>query len=99
MFLIENVVLNKDDAELLFIASDGRELKFELIGDCCSTSYFDEESKVDAASLLGHTLRSWEVSSVGRLPLSGDGERQLYMLVVRTDKASISLSWRNDSNG
>lgn len=97
-FKVENVVFKQNDSKMMFVDADGRELVFELEGDCCSHSYFDNDCKLDVGDILGHTIKKIETNCVG------DGERDhtvtlIYMTVITTDKGHFTLSWRNDSNG
>ena len=101
-FIIENVIANDDVLE--FVALDGRNVKVQLIGDCCSSSYFDDNSKVDAKGLFGERLMTLE--STGRDPGEPDPNDEedyprtlYYALIIRTDKQSITVDWRNVSNG
>jgi len=100
MFIVENVIFSRDDATLTLIAADGNEIKLELEGDCCSSSFFDKDTKLDVADLLGDTLLDVSYNFIGHEPMENDWEAvKNYALVLRTDRRSISLLWRNSSNG
>lgn len=101
-FIIENVIAA--DTTIDLIAVDGRVLSIQLEGDCCSSSFFDDYSKVDARGLFGHRLMSME--SVGRkapevdtIARRGDDSTAYHALIIRTDKESVTIDWRNESNG
>ena len=100
-FVIENVLAG--DTHIDFVSVDGRVLRIELEGDCCSSSFFDDNSKIDAEALLGERLMG--IEEVGRdAPevdqLKSQSESTLYhAMLLRTDKQSITVDWRNESNG
>lgn len=77
----------------------GRELTFEVVGDCCSQSFFDADTKLDLGDILGHTLRKIETVMVGRVLGVGDNETKTYMTKLTTDRGNFTLAWRNESNG
>jgi hypothetical protein len=100
MFIVENVIFSRDDACLTLIAADGNEIKLQLEGDCCSSSYFDADTKLDVSELLGDTLLDVSYNFIGNEPTENDWEDiKNYALVLRTSRRSISLMWRNSSNG
>lgn len=98
MFIIENVFMSESDESLTLISLEGEEITFKLYGDCCSSSYFDKDSKVDAASLMGDTLLRVEYNSINSTS-DEDGRIIEYALILKTNRQSISLMWRNASNG
>lgn len=106
MFRIENIIL-KNSSEVELVSESGDILKLELEGDCCSGSYFDDNSVLDVKSLLGETLMSvedsaWECPDKvdGECRCDGDDEStQHSALIVKTDRQSITMMWRNVSNG
>lgn len=100
-FQIENVVWGKNDYEFSLIDINGREIRFELVGDCCSRSFFDADTKLDLNDILGHTLRTIETVSLGRSEEEGefDSSVLLYMTKLTTDRGVFTLAWRNESNG
>ena len=99
-FTIAAVILNTDGDNLTFVSTDGVELRLQLVGDCCSHSYFDKDAELDANALLGSTLTSIEYSFVSSADdADGYGEIKTYALLLRTDKWSTSLMWHNSSNG
>lgn len=94
-FTIAAVTLNADGDNLTFVSTKGDELRLQLVGDCCSHSYFDKDAELDAKALLGATLTSIEYSFVP----SADGDdgysKTDAALLLRTDKWSTSLMWHN----
>ena len=97
-FIIENII--PSSRRLEFISTRGDSLVVNLIGDCCSLSYFDPASCLDVESLMGETLMDIESNETrSERDVDGAEKRIHYALIVRTDKQSVSLMWRNDSNG
>lgn len=99
-FVIENVI--PGDQCLEFISAGGRHLVVRLIGDCCSHSYFDADSSVEIRELLGDELLDIESNETMRETIDGNESRDRrihYALIIRTNRRSLSLMWRNDSNG
>jgi len=100
-FIIENVIATSD--QLRIISTDGHEVRVELEGDCCSSSFFDDYSLIDARGLMGEQLKG--IEDTGRAEPENDPYKggcdviEYHALVVRTDKQSITIDWRNDSNG
>jgi len=97
-FVIENVI--PGDQCIEFISTQGHRVAVYLIGDCCSRSYFDPDSSIDARGLMGEELLDIESNEVSTEHDAEDAEQRIhYALIVRTNKQSVSLMWRNDSNG
>ena len=101
IFIIENVLIT--DARLVLVATSGHQVEVELEGDCCSSSFFDDCSKLDARGLMGERLMS--IEDIGRdapdpdqIPHQDDS-REYHALIIKTDKQSITVDWRNESNG
>lgn len=101
-FVIENV-LTPDlslGSVLELVAVDGRVLRIELEGGCCSQSFFDKDSVLDVKALLGQTLLKLSgVDCEDREAYENSVSTKCYALVLRTNTESISLMWRNESNG
>ena len=100
-FIIENVIATPESLRL--ISTDGHEVRVELEGGCCSSSFFDNYSLIDARGLMGERLMS--IEDTGRAEPENDPYKEgcdvieYHALVVRTDKQSVTIDWRNDSNG
>lgn len=100
-FIIENVIATSD--QLRLVSTDGHEVLVELEGDCCSRSFFDNYSLIDARGLMGERLVS--IEDVGRGEPENDPYKggcdviEYHALIIRTDRQSITIDWRNDSNG
>lgn len=100
-FIIENVIATADSLRL--VSTDGHEVRVELEGDCCSRSFFDNYSLIDARGLMGERLV--DIEDVDRTAPESDPYKdgcdviEYHALIIRTDKQSITVDWRNDSNG
>lgn len=96
--VIENVVA--DESRVRIVTADGPALVIELVGDCCSRSYFETNSLLDARSLLGERLIGVRRAASGLPNVSDENSATRYhAIVVRTDQQSITIDWRNESNG
>jgi hypothetical protein len=75
----------------------GSTIELWLDGDCCSNSEFEEQSFTDLCLLVGETLLSVEeVDS----DIEDEGNEVVWSaLLVRTNWSSITVDWRNTSNG
>lgn len=104
-FVIENVIATTESLRL--VSTDGHEVRVELKGDCCSRSFFDNYSLIDARGLMGERLVDIEDvdRAVDRTAPESDPYKdgcdviEYHALIIRTDKQSITVDWRNDSNG
>ncbi len=91
--------------ESTLFLEDGGAFRFDLEGDCCSTSSFTAEGLAAFGELVGATIASVEDR--------GDEEREAvcsekypasdvdswHFLVFTTDKGHVTVDWRNESNG
>ena len=75
---------------------EGDTIDLILEADCCSQSFFETRSVSDLESLVGQTLLHLE--SVESSNVSSD-EICWHALLVFTDQRSITVDWRNESNG
>lgn len=101
-FVIENVI--PGDRRIEFVSTQGHHVVVTLYGDCCSRSYFDPDSSIDARGLMGEELLDIESNEVRveddiEDDIEDTVQRIHYALIIRTNKQSVSLMWRNDSNG
>lgn len=89
------------DERLEFVSVDGRSVKLDLSGDCCSGSYFEETCISEAKELVGQTItRIQHVES--ELPEREEphGNVTKYHAVkISTLSGELVLDWRNESNG
>lgn len=103
-FVVENVEFSPGSGRAVLHSSDGRTLTIDLEGDCCSSSFFDYEARLDLRDILGHKLVRIEdgafpdgVTPAPDYPNSDSTSN--HCLLITTDKASLSVLWRNESNG
>jgi len=100
-FDVMEVEAKEAEVELLSF-NYGDKIVLKLEADCCSESYFTPESMELLRSLEGETITSLERVASER-PGGGIGGRQestcWHALLVRTNKRSFTVDWRNDSNG
>lgn len=87
-----------------FKTEDGCEYRINLDGDCCSSSYFSPEGEEAIRDLAGKTIRSVEhrdgPSSNNPDKKYEDNDCTIWsFLFFETDQGSITIDWRNDSNG
>jgi hypothetical protein len=108
VFIIENVV-HRTSFDIDLTSADGDVLNLHLEGDCCSSSFFDDDSVLDVKSLLGERLMdvesvAWDcpvpdVNGDCQCSTGMDDETIHSALIIKTDRQSITLMWRNESNG
>ena len=98
-FTIKSVFTSSSSVEI--ISEEGQSLVIEIDGDCCSSSYFDDNDQADLQGLIGEQLREAE-DVESRISDGGDDPYYTtlyYCVKFTTDKQSISVNWRNESNG
>ncbi len=103
-FVVENVEFSPGSSRATLHSVDHRALCIDLEGDCCSSSFFDNEAKLDLRDILGHRITRIEDGAFpeGVTPApdyEGSESTSNHCLLITTDKASISVLWRNESNG
>lgn len=82
---------------------DGRDLRLQLKGDCCSSSYYTDFGQFD--ELIDSTIRAIEErdgksETPGEKPSQENSESiSWHFLVFITNKGHVTIDWRNDSNG
>ena len=84
---------------IVFRGPGSKDIKITLSGDCCSKSYFDADSLKDIAGLVGEYLVSVEDRFIREEQGGTQEYSKISALVLTTDKQSVSVMWRNDSNG
>lgn len=95
-------VIAVDRSSLFF--ENGDSARFELDGDCCSTSDFTDDAMLAFKELIGRTIVSIEdrdgssSQAVEEKYPEGD-QLSWHFLVITTDKGHVTIDWRNDSNG
>lgn len=90
--------MSDDNRVLQFDMSDGGSEVFYTAGDCCSTSWIEHLSGVQA--LLGHKITGGSETSLGELPRQDNWEViKAYKTTLTTEKGSFEIEYRNSSNG
>ena len=87
---------------MTIVAEDSRELVIGLHGDCCSSSFFDDDAKMDIQDCLGETLTSIACENSDgkdRTEYPESDCESYYYLEVTTNKHQFRIPFRNDSNG
>lgn len=100
---LSTVTLNDDGAAVLFTFDEGPTARFDVEGDCCSTSW------VEHLELPGNIKGATVLSVDDSVPITQDHSEhdednggdsiQVYNTVFRTDRGDIVLEYRNSSNG
>lgn len=103
--MVDNVIVDAGRDAAWLVAADGRIVQLTLDAECCSRSEFSQESCDDLLSLRLHRIFSMAEAD-GWPPVHRTydaAEAQLidkyHCLLVRTDRASLTIDWRNTSNG
>jgi hypothetical protein len=100
-FVIENVSLSPGGDNLVLYAADGRSLEIKLVGDCCSSTFFDDDAFLDIKDCLGDELR--DIYEDGALPdrvkYDSTDVEQWSTLRIVTNRNDFRIPFRNDSNG
>lgn len=87
---------------------DGTEVHLKLTADCCSSSYFEPRCLAEVRALVGQSLVSVEniePVTVGRaedVAEPDDRQRGYYKyhaVKITTNRETVVLDWRNESNG
>jgi hypothetical protein len=87
-------------SDVLLLETDTGVISLALDADCCSASYFEEQSVLDLKALVGQELVSIEHTESRKEDVDNDVcVTKYHALLVRTDKESITVDWRNESNG
>ncbi len=94
-----------DDKQKLSVTVDGETLKYGVEGDCCSSSWIEHLEVPDG--VIGSVITEIEEINMGEVGGSKDHcERckesdclQLYQTLIKTQKGTVTLEYRNDSNG
>lgn len=86
---------------LLIESEDGRIFRLDLNGDCCSSSYFESQGVKEAQELVGETLVGVDqaTSAIPDNDNDGGDATRYHAVVLRTNQSTITLDWRNESNG
>lgn len=97
---IKEVKVGKYGSAVTLLLESGKEVQLNLQGDCCSGSYFEDNSCDEMEGLVGEELRSIERASARIEDKEVEYTVSKYhALKITTDKSSLTVDWRNDSNG
>lgn len=94
---VSRLFIGNNEHYLKFEFTDGTQLIFEAVGDCCSESYFAEF--IATRSLIGY-----KINDIKSIPMMcEEGTRQdsdkIYSYEFLTDAGVSTLVFRNSSNG
>ena len=100
---IEKIELSADK-ETLSVVADGERYLYRVCGECCSSSWIEHLEGAD--SVIGGT-----VTQVEELDMNANDEKEhcelcknsdvlsVYQTLIKTEKGTATLEYRNDSNG
>lgn len=95
--------LEEEGGRLTFVTDKG-EIVYETMGDCCSYSFFSDITGID--NLLGQVVndvverKEWSDEETKKAEAQGDYDSlSLYGYLIKTDKGTCDIEFRNDSNG
>jgi hypothetical protein len=97
-FLVGKTILGIDsDKEYIIFKTDVGDIKYEAYGDCCSYTWIEHLECPDLGS-------GAEVLGIEDLNLGSEEQHeydvvQFYQSLVKTNKGTISIEYRNSSNG
>ena len=104
----ERAAYRSPDEILTLIADDGRKVELRLSGDCCSASYFEPRCVKEVQELVGQillgvgsiesTISDKRVESTEENDYNG-GSYKYHAVKLSTDKETLVVDWRNESNG
>lgn len=99
--ILKSVDLSADKARITFAFADGTTQAFGVSGDCCSNSWIEHmetPGDVDGAKVLA-VEESDVVVDDSPAAVAEHEHLQVYQTFFRTDKGTITLEYRNSSNG
>ena len=95
--------LENEGDELTFFTDKGK-IVYNTYGDCCSVSWFSDVYNFDA--LLGQVVnevverQKWSDEETKKAEAQGNYDvLSLYGYLIKTDKGTCDIEFRNDSNG
>lgn len=95
-----SAITRNGESNLLILDSSAGSFYIRAAGDCCSRSYFEDFSGVDA--LIGSPIQLVrEISFPGRRDETSDPDvvTAYYALEIQTGKGVCRIAFRNESNG
>lgn len=100
---IEKIFVSEDEGDLSFVCKDGEVVGYTAYGNCCSSTWFDSITGVEA--LIGQTVLTCESVSVevaeSRNNIEGHYIEEMsdYGYKLTTEKGHVDIVYRNSSNG
>ena len=101
---ITKVEVNGDSTVMVFTDANGDKIAYEALGDCCSYSWFSDITGL--GNLVEHTVseivdrEEFSEEEQKRAEKQGDYEcLALYGHLIKTEKGTCDIEYRNDSNG
>jgi len=89
---------------IAFTTDTGKVIEYDAYGDCCSISWFAHIDNLKA--LIGNKINSvearkmWTKEEIKKAESEGDYEvLALYGYLLKTNKGTCDIEFRNDSNG
>lgn len=108
--VITKVEIGEDSTNLVFTDSHGEKYFYYTYGDCCSTSWFSHITGIK--NLLGQRVNEvkerYEFTEEEQKKAEeeytkeneyGPDSLQLYGIMLKTDKGTCDIEFRNESNG
>ncbi len=101
---LEKIILN-DKKTKLEITADGKEYKFGVRGDCCSESWIEyltvPKNSINSRimSVKNSELVSNKKDKKHCKRCGQSDHLQVYQTLINTERGTIVLEYRNDSNG
>jgi len=105
-FTIKSVeMVGSGDDRIKLTSTEGEVIQFYVEGQCCDLSYFEDFCINDVKQLVGETLVNIEHvdSHLDWMVLddvkTGNRHFSYHAVKITTNKSSITVDWRNESNG
>lgn len=93
---VESVTVEDDGSLLVFTLTDGRRLKYEAMGDCCSHSWIEHITV--PPDIAGVVFTGYSEQDMGESDADGECVR-VYQTAFQSPKGEVIVEYRNSSNG
>lgn len=99
-----NKVFMRDDTMMVFETDTGEKIAYETFGDCCSYSWFAHITNLDAliGNIVNNVVEREEFTETEQKKAEAEGDYEclaLYGYMLKTDKGTCDIEFRNGSNG